>query len=78
LSNSIEYSCTTGSISKLESFGITTMFEDNRSDGTQYCDQFLHNLNFEEFFNKNCIGQASCSISEIEKFLDTSVDKNMV
>lgn len=28
--NKIEYSCKTGVISKLESYGITSMFEDNR------------------------------------------------
>jgi hypothetical protein len=49
--------CPDGSTIKgLKEFGITTMFEDQRScarsraTGTQYCDQFMHNENFEAFF----------------------------
>jgi hypothetical protein len=58
------------------------MFEDNKScsreDGTQYCNQFLHDLNFEDFFSTQCMGKSSCQLSEVNKFIDTSVDKNFV
>jgi hypothetical protein len=62
------------------------MFEDQRScarsraTGTQYCDQFMHNENFQEFFSDECIGNKACVISmpEIHKFIDTSVDQNLV
>ena len=74
------------SIKGLKEFGITTMFEDQRScarskaSGPQYCDQFIHNENFEEFFAETCSGKQNCIISmpDIHKFIDTSVDQNLV
>lgn len=56
----LDFQCTTGTISALTDFGITTMFEDqqacSRQRSTQYCNQFLHDTGFKEFFNGQCKG----------------------
>ena len=65
----IQPTCTQGKITKLHEFGITTMFEDqqvcsrSRTSSSQYCDQFIHDENFKDYFQQNCIGKKSCTIS---------------
>jgi hypothetical protein len=81
-SAALNFECTTGTISTLTDFGITTMFEDqqacSRQKSTQYCNQFLHDISFKEFFNGACKGQKACSIQQVDRFLATELDKNRV
>jgi len=58
--------CPSGIIGSAVDFGVTTVFEDQRTcshkGSTQYCTKFLHTINFEENFKSNCIGKDKCSI----------------
>jgi hypothetical protein len=52
----VNLKCHSGQITQLIDFGITTKFENqhscSRQVNTQYCNKFIHDTNFREYFSQ--------------------------
>jgi len=64
--------CRSGLIGSLVDFGITTKFEEqascSRKEGTQFCNQYLNDQEFKNFYNKKCQTKTNCTIGMITDY----------
>jgi hypothetical protein len=84
----MKLSCASGVIAGVRDFGISTQFENQRACDVhqhceasslgcnQYCDQFFHNPNFQDYFTNQCVGKKNCAISQVNKFV-AKEDENL-
>ena len=68
----VHLQCQAGLISELVDFGISTKYEEqltcSRKVSTQYCDQFLSDPDFRDYFKSQCRTSETCTIDNLRDF----------
>lgn len=77
----IEIECGSGNIDVLIDFGVTTKYENQHScsrlTGSQYCNQFFHDLNFKVHFQTECMGRKDCQLKSFMNFMQKPQDTSL-